>query len=128
MVNISLVEKAIQDGRRLLSALDDKQINVRAAFWIYDSESEKWRLTLAMPMVDKKGPKESYREVQTVLSDPSAEKLDISLRDVTVVSPENELVKLLRFAIHFEGTGGIVFEGNTINGIYIEKAYIYRMC
>ena len=128
MVNISLVEKAIQDGRRLLSALDKKQINVMAAFWIYDSESEKWRLTLAMQIVDEKGPKESYREVQMVLSAPSAEKLNLSLRDVTVVSPESELVKLLRSAIHLEGTGGIVFEGNTINGTYIEKAYIYRMC
>ena len=124
MVKISLVEKYIEDGRQLLNALDKDKVKAEAAFWFYYSESDDWRLMFALPLVGQKGPMEAYKKVQGVLSNLSPEP-NLSLKDISVISMENELVKLLRLAVKCETD--TVFEGNTINGIYIEKAYIYRM-
>ncbi|NIV68021.1 hypothetical protein GWN43_04130 [Candidatus Bathyarchaeota archaeon] len=50
------------------------------------------------------------------------------MRQISVISTEHDLVKLLRAAIHTgPGISGIRFTGNVINGVFIDDAYIYRM-
>jgi len=119
-----LVDKTIKEGRELLAALDKAKIDVKAALWFYFSESDEWRLIFALPLVDKQGPKSAYRHIQTVLSKLSS-TLELSLSDITVMSPEDKLIQLLRTAITCESD--VVFNANAINGIFIEKTHIYRI-
>jgi hypothetical protein len=121
-----LVDKSIEQGKRLLEILDDKELDTKAALWFYYPESEEWRLILALPMVDKNGTKASYGRIQSILSKESSLS-DLSLRDISVASPNDKLITLLSKAIQYDGNEGIDFSGNTINGTYIEKAYIYRL-
>jgi len=90
-------------------------------------EDEEWRFMVASPLVDQRGTKESYAFIQGVLallSPPSG----ISLKQVSVVSPKHELLKLFRVAVRTgPGISGIRFTGNTINNVFIEDAYIYRV-
>ena len=53
----------IEKGKELLKALDKKGVNVRTAFWRYIPEASEWRLVLAMPLVDREGPRAGYEAV-----------------------------------------------------------------
>lgn len=127
MDKTALVEKDVEEGKRLIEALDNAGFQVRAVLWFYLAESDEWRFVVASPLVERKGPKEAYAFVQAVLAQllpPSG----ISLEEISVVSPEYDLIRILKVAIQTgPGISGIRFTRNTINNTFIEDAYIYRM-
>ncbi len=122
-----LVEKDIDEGKRLTEALDKKDFQVSAALWFYLSDSDEWRLLFASPFVEKKGPKKAYTFIRTVLAQLSPPS-EISIKGVSVLTPNHHLIALLRMAIRTgPGISGIRFTRNTINNVFIEDAYIYRL-
>jgi hypothetical protein len=125
MVTTALVEKNIRDGEELIKALDRSKLEVKAALWFYNVETDIWRLIIASPYVDKQGPKEAYRLVQTELGKLSS--LDIALDEISMVGNKNDLIELLRKAVHVDGIGKIRFRRNAIQSMFIEDALIYRM-
>jgi len=122
-----LVEKDIEDGRRLIKALDKAGFIVDGALWFYLADLDEWRFFLASPLVDKRGPKDAYASIQSVLTQLKPPPR-ISLKHISVVSPSHELIRLLKKAIC---TGTVIsdirFTRNTINNVFIEDAYIYRV-
>ena len=87
MVKTILVERDLEEGRRLLERLDVKEaetapasgrtraatlprtkVPVQAAFWWYLPESQEWRLIIATPLVDSYGPLSVYTKIQARLS------------------------------------------------------------
>lgn len=122
-----LVEKDIEDGKRLVIALDESLFEVRAAMWFYLTDSDEWQLLVASPYVDENGPKKAYNFIQKELAKLSPAS-EISLKDISVLSPKDDLISLLRIAIRTgPGISGIRFTRNVINNRLIEDAYIYRM-
>ena len=123
-----LVEKDFKDGEILIQTLDETELKVHSAFWLYNSEADVWRLLIATPLVDKKGPLEVYKKINTVI-DKIQQPFDISLQSISVISPTNNLIKILGAAINTapDAIGGIRFTRNTINNVFIEDAYIYRL-
>ncbi len=127
MDKTALVERNIEDGRSLVSGLDDAGFPVRAALWLYLSDSDDWRFIIASLLADKIGPRQAYESVQSVLAGLSP-PVRVSLKEISVVSPNDPLILLLGQAIHTgSGISGIRFARNTINGTFIEDAYIYRL-
>lgn len=127
MDKTALVDKNMEEGKRLLVALDSAGFRVLAALWFYVAEDEEWRFMVASPMMDEKGPKESYASIQETLARLSPPS-NISLKQIWVVSPSHDLIRLLRSAIRTgPGVSGTRFTGNTVNNVFIEDAYIYRM-
>jgi len=128
MDKTELVEEVIKDGERLIKALDEDKFDVRAAMWFYLTDSNEWRLIIASPFVDKNGPKKSYEFILRELIKLSKRPLAIFLKNVSVISPQDDLISLLRSVIHTgPGISGIRFTRNAINNVLIEDAYIYRM-
>jgi len=127
MATTVLVERDIQEGKDLIEALDKTEFKVDASLWFYSSDSDEWRLLIASPFVEENGPRKSYGFIRSVLAQPSPPS-GISLKNVSVLSPKNQLIKLLKTAI---STGpdiaGIRFTRNVINNTLIEDAYIYRI-
>lgn len=122
-----LVEKDIKEGKRLIETLDEARFGVTAALWFYLTDSEEWRLLIASPYKEKNGPKKAYSFIQGEL-EKLTPSIDISLKDISVLSPNHNLIKLLKVAIHTKpGISDIRFTRNVINNILIEDAYIYRM-
>jgi hypothetical protein len=125
MAKASLVEADIEAGRSLVKALDEARFRVQAALWLYLSEPGEWRLLVASPEVDERGPKKAYTHLQSVLAKPSVR---LSLKDVSLVSPHYDLIRLLSRAISTgPGISGIRFTANTVDNVFIEDAYIYRL-
>ena len=122
-----LVERDIQEGKDLIEALDETEFKVDASLWFYSSDSDEWRLLIASPFVEENGPRKSYGFIRSVLTQPSPPS-GISLKNVSVLSPNNQLIQLLKTAISTgPGIAGIRFTRNVINNTLIEDAYIYRI-
>jgi hypothetical protein len=122
----TLVEADIEAGAKLIRALDAANFPLSAALWLYLPEEEDWRLILATPLVREKGPRAAYELVQKVLME--LPNLPLSLDQISLVDPNDRTVSLLRLAISTgPGIAGVRFSRNTINGVYIEDAYLYRV-
>lgn len=128
LVKEALSRELIDAGKRLTLLLDEKGFAVTAALWFFRVESGSWRFVIASPVVDSKGPKESYKRVQNILASTNDGDLVLGLKDISLVSPSDPLISLLKRAMKTgKGVSGIRFSGNLINGIPIEDAYIYRL-
>lgn len=127
MVKQSLTPQMIEAGAELTRRLD-KAYKVVASLWLFLPDANSWRLVLAISEHDSLGPKKLYTKIHSILSAAMEPSIELELNDVSVVPPNHPLIGLLRVAI---GTGpgisGIRFSGNTINGQYVEDAYIYRI-
>jgi hypothetical protein len=123
----TMVGLDVAGGAKLIEALDTSKLSVHSAFWFYLDEAQKWRLIIASPYVDQYGPTASYTLIQDVL-EKIEPPLQIQLSDITVVSPHDDLIRLLSSAISTgPGIAGIRFSKNVINNVFIEDAYIYRL-
>jgi hypothetical protein len=142
-----LVDKDIQDGKKLVKALDksilsvltgssagkgvegmDKSMfDVVGALWFYFADFGEWRLLLVSPLTDVIGPSCFYALIQFVLKD-MPRNFGISLSRISVLSPKDNLIRLLRTVIHTDrGISTIRFTRSTIDGVFIEDALIYRL-
>lgn len=121
-----LVEKDIEEGRKVIEALKENGFPVNAAFWLYKSEPDEWRLTFASPLIDEQGPFKAYSFVQKVLSKFSP-PLGIAVAETTVLSDRDELVEGLRRMD--KQTPGILpnmrMRRSSINKRYVDDIYIY---
>ena len=132
MVRTSLVENDIQEGRRLISALteSDKRFNpphylIKTAFWLYDPNSLDWRLIIATPLVDQRGPLSAYTDILGVLRN-FAPPLSLSMQEISVVSPKDKRARIIRkIAKVPRGSTGIRVGRTHIDDTYVEDAYVY---
>ncbi len=127
MVTAALVERDIKDGKTLVRRLDRDGFPVTAALWFYDSGFEKWKLIIESGLVGEHGPLEAYRRLTASVRQIKTGDFALDPVRVELVTETNELTRLLRRAV---GTGpgisGIRLSNNSINGTFIEDAYIYR--
>lgn len=122
----SLVDREIDQGRRLVQALDQKGFPVVAALWSFLPEEGGWRLLIASPKVNEVGPRAAYAAIQDALLESH---IDLPLYRISAVTPTEALVGELRI---FAGTDPAPFLGSTylqkavIGDAYVEGAYVYR--
>lgn len=128
VVKESLTDGMIRAGAALTRKLDELRWPVLASLWLYLSEGNQWKLVLASPRVTSDGPKKSYETIQSALAMTPAAEGTLTLSDIGVTDPKDQLIALLRIAISTGPTiGSIRFTRNVINGHFIEDAYIYRV-
>ena len=122
-----LVEKNIEEGKRLIEALDKTDFQVQAALWFYSPDSEEWQLLIASPFVEKEDLEKAYSFIRSVLNQLSPPS-EIPLIAISVVSPNHRVIRALSTAIHTgPGISGIRFTRNVISNTFIDDAYIYRV-
>lgn len=126
-VNI-LTEKMISAGEELTKYLDQTHFEIDASLWLYNPESNTWRLIIASPEIRIHGPRKAYSRIQSLLSKKPDINQTISLNDISVIEDRDPFITILRSVIK---TGRkitkIRFTRNTINGMFIEDALIYRV-
>jgi len=117
-----LVGTVIEEGQRLIDELRRHRFSIREAGWRYVPESSEWRLTIVAPSVDRRGYLAAYDRVQKGLERVGAEELSIT--DISVISPEGWDYDNYRSAVGYQGRGGAL--GKVPQVVY-EDAYIYRL-
>ncbi len=128
MVTASLVESDIEDGRRLLDELKSigSHFLVEAAFWLLRPDVLDWRLYIATPLVDQRGPVSAYTDIQSALR--ALAKPSLSMQDISVVSPNDKLVRVIKRAIRIpNGANGVRLARSRVDDTYVEDAYVYRV-
>ncbi|WP_077619825.1 hypothetical protein [Bacillus sinesaloumensis] len=128
MVKTFLVEKDFNEGEALIKELDEANFDVHAALWLYESESEYWRLIIASEVVDTHGARKAYEQINDIINQ-SGDLKSINLMDITAWSPKHPLIKSLRSVIQTspKEITDIRFSRKTIDNTFIDDAYIYRM-
>jgi len=129
MLKEPLVEQWKADGKRLVRALVDAGLEVRAAFWFFDGESGRWRLVIHFPKVDNTSTNLLYGVVQRIMW-PMKPPLSFGLSDVALASSSNMLLGAVG-EIRRTGPDEIVdvdINGPLFpDGIQIDGLHIYRM-
>ena len=120
-----LLDKDIENGKKVVERLDAKKAAVTSALRFYDTKLSKWLLLIGMKDVKKDGPRISYSNLLKDLGD----SLDIEVSDMYLIDSLDPLLQLIAIAIRTDekSISGIRFSGNTINNTYIQDAYIYRL-
>jgi hypothetical protein len=117
-------------GAALLRRLDTGHADIRSAFWLYFADVKAWKLVLASKKVDIEGPREFYKRIVSANKAAAKNEHVLSLNDIGVANMSSPIVMLIGIAIGTprDAVGSTRFSRNTINGNYIEDAYIYRSC
>lgn len=128
MATATLVSYEIEEGQRLIDALNAANLSVDSALWIYAPEPETWRLTLATPLYDRQGPLKTYGEILSVFRQLKPE-LKIDWTALVAVSPKHELIKGLRqiqqkWNLDLSGTR---MTNTYVDRTWVEDAYIYQI-
>lgn len=124
MADAALVETEMSAGRELVMALDAASFPAFAALWLLRPESDEWRFYIGSPLVDVEGRHAAYSRLQTILEEAD---VHLPLRVVTLVGTTDPLLQLLMTAVAVEGISQIRFQNNTISGVLIPDAVIYRL-
>lgn len=126
MVARILVEKDIEAGRRLLEELDRQRVDITAAAWFFVADAERWRLLLASPIVDEKGPLAAYEVIQNTLT-RMPETARPTFTDISAVSPSDRRVRAMAVAVKTgPGIHDVRFSRTVVGDMYVEDALVYR--
>lgn len=128
LVKEPLTREMIEAGEELLRRLKSISFDVVAAFWIYTSEVNEWRLALAWPEVDQKGPREAYLMIWQVLYGESEPIAELDLPTLTVLSPKETLVRTLAGAnqhLTLLNLGRHRLSDFYLNDVHVEDLYLY---
>jgi hypothetical protein len=127
VVKEQLTSEMVEAGAKLTTKLDEMGVPVTSALWLFDPETNDWRLLFASPEVDKKGPREVYQKIQQAIEQLGAKGEAVPLSAVTLLNPTADLIRTLSVAVRTgPGVSKIRFSRNVINGHFIEDALIYR--
>ena len=115
VVKEPLTTEMVAAGEELTRRLDALGFEVVSSLWLYSTEANQWRLVLASPQVASEGPKKTYAKVLAALSGEPEQVPGLNSENVTVLSPDNPLVRLFRSAVRTgKGISGIRFSRNRI--------------
>lgn len=121
---IELVDKLIDDGRKLIDRLVEENIAVIMACWVKPVENDRWTLCIATPLLDEKGAARAYREVYRVLG--SMENLWVTDSDIKLVGKDDPIARdaldiKRRFSVNLPARSRRPQLGN----LAVEETYVY---
>jgi hypothetical protein len=134
LVKEPLTREMIEVGKDMTLRLLEKGFELVCSLWLYDAESNRWRLVLASPVVDREGPRKAYEIIEQILQENW--EMGIWLRDISAVSPTEPLVQALRslgkielLRPHYAPAPrvdvGRRYTRSRLGDIFIEDAYIF---
>lgn len=127
VVKEALTREMIEAGAELTRQLDAAQIGVRAALWLYLPEYNTWRLFVAVPKLNKEGPRKMYKKIQSVLAKIPAHQTKVNLSDISLMDTQDSFVTHLRTLVKTgPGISDARVSDSFANGHSIDEAYVYR--
>jgi len=134
VVKEPLTKELKEMGRDMSLRLLEKGFELVCSLWLYHPESNRWRLVLASPIVDREGPRKAYEIIEQILQENW--EMGIWLRDISAVSPSDPLVQALRslgkidllppkYAATPRDNVGRKYTRSRLGDIFVEDAYIF---
>jgi hypothetical protein len=116
----------VDEGTRLVKLLDDSKLKPRAAMWVYNSETDIWKLWI-VPAAGIDDKLEFYRLLAQVISAHRAELPSFDISSVEFKADTHPAVKGLGAMLRMEGLGSAHFSNNRFNGFLLPDGIVLRM-
>ncbi|MCW5965162.1 MAG: hypothetical protein KIT83_14085 [Bryobacterales bacterium] len=126
VVKEQLTNEMIEAGASLTMKLDELELPIAAAFWLFLPDLNEWRLMFASTAVSEAGPRSVYEMIRKALDQLGVEAtLPLSL--IGLLDADADLPRLLKAAMQTgPGVSRIRFSRNVVGGHFIDDALIYR--
>ncbi len=127
VVKEQLTDEMIDVGELLIKKLDENDVPIRVALWLFMRDVNEWRLLLESPDISLLGPRKIYHQIEKArnMLGPQSEIVPLSV--ISLLNERDQLVQLLGLAMRTDKTTSrIRFTKNVIQGHYIDDALIYR--
>lgn len=121
-------EPKIEIGKKLLELLDQKKVKPVAFLWFYLQGANSWRLFISAEAYDSANTEDNYRNFIEQFGDENTVR-KIGMLNISIIPQNDGFLNLLKTAVQTDpdSIGGIRFTSSSINGVFIEDAYIYRL-
>lgn len=129
MASATLVREDIDAGLTLIRALDEAGYGTVAALWLYNSDTETWRMTIAYdgPRADLQSKYLQAAEISADWRGKHPDQPILDLSKVRITSADDKLISALRPVVRLEGVGEVRFSQNVVDGIFVEDALLHRV-
>ena len=118
----------MESGRRFVELLDESGHNPKAAFWIYNPESDAWILLFGHVGGIGDDDEKFNRTAAALYAGHESQLPGLRVTDIGLAQESAPILELLNSVVN---TGdeilGINFTREEINGIVIDGVYLYRM-
>lgn len=123
-----LTPEMISIGSRLTAELDRMGLPIIASFWLFESESNNWKLRIATPERETRGSVAVQEKIKEAIKAIGLSHEEFALRNVGLVWSNDKLVLALQEEFK-EGpaTTPIWWGRGAIRKVYVDDAYIYRV-
>ncbi len=122
-----LLPEVIDEGRRLIRALHASQFEFDAVYWLFQSESQRWKLMIDSPICDREGPIRAYSRLNSVC-DAMTPPLRIKSDDIALAMSWDRRPKALQKRFDFKhAKDDEVIEREGLDGEDVEAAYLYQL-
>lgn len=119
-----LVDKQIDDGKRIVDQLMSDGFEVTAAFWVKTAEEGLWYLYIASPLVEANRPGEAYRTLYASISQIPG--LSVQLSDIKLINSTNPIARdIIEVRNHYPLEKPTRHRGKRIGNVSILDAYVY---
>lgn len=116
----------IAAGEALVRALDARGLAPGVAFWLWFRDVRDWRLVLAGGTLAEAGAREALVTIREILREQEDTRALTPL-DVGVKDEDHRAVRAVRTAISTgPGIHGVRIRDNTVAGIRLQRAFVYR--
>ena len=126
MDQATLVSFDIENGEKVIKALDDDGRTPDVALWAKIPDYEDWRLVIASQHLDQQSELSGYTEINAALKKagiPMHRRPTISMRPM-----DNPFIQDLRRALSSNtDTFGMRLGGQMFGGKYLEDGFVYRI-
>jgi hypothetical protein len=124
MATAALVSHDIDVGRRIVAALTRAAIPVSVYLWAFVPQLQEWQFMVATPLVDTKGPRAAYGEVDRALQKEGI--LDeVPLRRIFLKSPNDRVLRSLERESKAVPREAFRVVNEQIGADFVEDAYLY---
>jgi hypothetical protein len=116
----------VEEGSRLVGLLDNSKLKPRAAMWVYNSETETWKLWI-VPATEVNDKREFYLELSNIISAHREEIPNLDISSVEFKEGSHPAVKGLGAAFSVKGLSSVHLSNTSFNGFSLPNGIILRM-
>ena len=126
MGKAALVNIDVEKGSEILKVLDDANLKVRVALWLYSPDYEDWRLVLSSREFDQTDLVEAYGLLNSAL-DAAGIPLE-QTPPTLILSLSSPFIRTLRKIFgKAKSVEGMRLGGQMIGDRFVDDAYVYRV-
>jgi hypothetical protein len=116
----------VEEGSKLVQWLDESKVKPRAAMWVYNSETETWKLWI-VPASTVQDKHEFYLALSDIISAHRDELPSFDISSVEFKSDTHPAVKGLGAMLRMDGLGSAHLSNNRFNGFLLPDGIVLRM-